>query len=160
MRAIVIFLVAFLFAGVVSAQESKYFNVDSTRERLIIVDPLDKKDVVLKDVVLRGDYGYMPQKNQEWKNVMDSLCLEVFKDLPSDYKEFLHRVFIVVTFNKYGDIGNEILFIPRERFQEIFAYEELLYQYILELRKINMLPYVDINPAYFSTAVRRIMLAE
>ncbi|WP_455630036.1 hypothetical protein [Parabacteroides sp.] len=160
MRAIVIFLVALLFAGVVSAQESKYFNVDSTRERLIIVDPLDKKDVSLKVIKLGGDYKHGYINLLGWKKTMDSLCLEVFKDLPSDYKEFLHRVFIVVGFNKYGDIGNELLFIPRERFQEIFAYEELLYQYILELRKISMLPYVDIDSVYFSTGVRRIKLAE
>ena len=108
----------------------------------------------------RGDYGYMGKNHLEWKETKDSLYMRVFKDFPHDRKTFFHRVFVIVTFNKYGEMGNEALFIPKKRFQEIFAYEELLYQYILELRKINMLPYVDINPAYFSTAVRRIMLAE
>ncbi len=160
MRTIVIFLVALLFAGVVSGQESRYFSVDSTKEGMVVVRPLNKRDVVPKVIKLGGDYKHWNINHLEWKETMDSLYMRVFKDFPHERKTFFHRVFVIIIFNKNGEMGNESLFIPRERFHEIFAYEELLYQYILELRKINILPYVDINPAYFSTAVRRIKLAE
>lgn len=160
MRTIAIFFISLLIASFAKAQESKYFHIDSTSARMIVIDPLNKRNVIPKDVVLKGDYGYTPQNGLEWMRVTRDLCSRLFKDLPSGYEKFLNRVFVVVRFNKEGEIGNEFLFIPRDRFREIFAYEELLYQYVLELRKINMLPYVDLNPAYFSTAVRRIKLYE
>lgn len=163
MKTIVVFLIGLFFSSIVMAQESKHFRIDSLsskNKRTVFLKPINSENI-RPEILSYGDTSFGLINFPQWNETMADLCSRVFKDLPFDRKEFLKGVFIVVAFNQEGKIGNEHLFIPGKRFDEIFVYEESLYQYILELRKISMSPYVDIsNPAEVWSGLRRIKLNE